>query len=161
MPGRCLLGFSLNLGMQPEDGTPIGKFAYPVQFEKSVICEAYRGTSLSLEKQNVHFAKNKTIIERGGVADYILITDAIYSAQELINAIQPISDFVQQSLDDDMPFYAILRPQIWSKETADSLANCHCFCFVDYANSPVSIDWAHPLAYRTEDLLQKYSKYIC
>lgn len=72
---------------------PSGDLSGQIKLNISQVYDVYSGRNLPDEKRNAYV--NGRIIPESGVAEYILITDSVNSAQEIIDNMIPISDYVQ------------------------------------------------------------------
>ena len=57
------------------------------------VYDVYAGTNLSYDKRNA--IVNGRVVSDSGVADYILMTDMVGSAQEIIERMIPIEEYIQ------------------------------------------------------------------
>lgn len=71
---------------------PGGLLSGKLQLSNKQLADIYSGTKLPLEKKNS--CVNNEIVKNSGVANYILISDDLSSAQEIINSIITIDKYV-------------------------------------------------------------------
>lgn len=90
--GAITLGWKFEL-MNKLSGNLSGRMK--LNFEQ--VCDVYAGTNLSDEKRNAYV--NGRIISESGVANYILITDNVNSAQEVIDKMISIKEYVEMNPD--------------------------------------------------------------
>lgn len=86
--GAITLGWKFELMNKPS-----GDLSGQIKLNISQVYDVYSGRNLPDEKRNAYV--NGRIIPESGVAEYILITDSVNSAQEIIDNMIPISDYVQ------------------------------------------------------------------
>jgi len=66
-----------------------------MKLDVSQVYDVYAGTNLPDRKRNAYV--NGKIVPESGIAEYILITDSVNSAQEIIDKMIPISEYVQMN----------------------------------------------------------------
>lgn len=89
--GSITLGWRLDL-VRNDDGDLSGEIQVNKKQLSRLIRDAYAGEHLSKQKKNA--TVNGKIIKNSGVADYLLIDDTIKSAQEVIDRMIPIDQYV-------------------------------------------------------------------
>ena len=72
-----------------------GDLSGQIKLNISQVYDVYAGRNLPDEKRNAYV--NGRIVQDSGVAEYILITDRVNSAQEIIDKMIPISEYVQMN----------------------------------------------------------------
>lgn len=90
--GAITLGWKFEL-LNKNNGDLSGKMLLT---EEQVI-DVYAGSNLSDDKKNAMVAGQ--VIENSGVANYILMDEEIYSAQDVIDKMIPITDYVKRHPD--------------------------------------------------------------
>ena len=90
--GAITLGWKFEL-LNKESGDLSGKMDLTYQ----QIYDVYAGTNLSDDKKNA--SVNGRIILNSGVADYILMTDNVSSAQEIIDKMYTIDEYIKMHPD--------------------------------------------------------------
>lgn len=85
--GSITLGWKFELLNKP-GGILSGK----MKLSRQQVYDVYAGTNLSDDKKNA--VVNGNVIYNSGIADYILMVDDISSAQEVINKMIPIDDYI-------------------------------------------------------------------
>lgn len=71
-----------------------GELSGKMQLTRQQVYDVYSGINLSEDKKNS--SVNGVIIENSGVADYFLMTDKVSSAQEIIEKIVPIDEYINE-----------------------------------------------------------------
>jgi hypothetical protein len=87
--GAITLGWKFELMNKPGGDLSGNMILTPEQ-----VYDVYAGTHLSDDKRNAFV--NGRIIPESGVADYILITDRVKSAQDIIDRMIPIEEYVRK-----------------------------------------------------------------
>ena len=90
--GAITLGWKFEL-LNKAGGDLSGKMDLTYQ----QIYDVYAGTNLSEDKRNANV--NGRIIENSGIADYILVTDDVSSAQDIIDQMYTIDEYIQNHPD--------------------------------------------------------------
>lgn len=90
--GSITLGWKFELLNKPG-----GDLSGRINLSPKQVYDVYAGTNLSSDKKNSFV--NGRIIPNSGVADYILITDNVSSAQEIIDKMIPIEEYVKMHPD--------------------------------------------------------------
>ena len=90
--GAITLGWKFEL-LNKAGGDLSGKMDLTYQ----QIYDVYAGTNLSEDKRNA--TVNGRIIENSGIADYILVTDDVSSAQDIIDQMYTIDEYIQNHPD--------------------------------------------------------------
>ena len=72
-----------------------GELSGQMKLDVSQVYDVYAGTNLPDRKRNAYV--NGKIVPESGIAEYILITDSVNSAQEIIDKMIPISEYVQMN----------------------------------------------------------------
>lgn len=85
--GAITLGWKFELLNKPG-----GDLSGRMDLSPQQVYDVYAGTNLSLDKRNA--IVNGRIIPDSGVADYILMTDRVSSAQEIIEKMVPINEYI-------------------------------------------------------------------
>ena len=85
--GAITLGWKFELLNKPG-----GDLSGKIELDAQQIYDVYAGTNLSDDKKNAEV--NGKIIRNSGVADYILISDSVYSAQDVIDQMESIWDYI-------------------------------------------------------------------
>lgn len=85
--GAITLGWKFEL-LNKSSGELSGKMQLTIE----QVIDVYAGNNLSEDKRNAKV--NGQVIENSGVANYILMDENIYSAQEVIDKMVPIEDYV-------------------------------------------------------------------
>lgn len=86
--GAITLGWKFELMNKPSGDLSGNMILTPEQ-----VYDVYAGTNLSADKRNA--TVNGRIILESGVADYILVTDCVNSAQDIIDRMISIKDYVR------------------------------------------------------------------
>ncbi|MBR3118570.1 MAG: DNA (cytosine-5-)-methyltransferase [Oceanobacillus sp.] len=89
--GAITLGWRLDL-VRNDDGDLSGEIQVDKEQLSRLMLDAYAGVNLSKQKKDAT-VNDKTIID-SGVADYILVDDTIKSAQDVIDKMIPIKQYV-------------------------------------------------------------------
>lgn len=71
-----------------------GDLSGMIDLDKQQVYDVYAGTNLSDDKKDAMI--NGRIIKNSGVADYILISDSVNSAQDVINQMESIWDYIEE-----------------------------------------------------------------
>ena len=71
-----------------------GDLSGMIDLDKQQVYDVYAGTNLSDDKKDAMI--NGRIIKNSGVADYILISDSVNSAQDVINQMESIWDYIEK-----------------------------------------------------------------
>lgn len=87
--GAITLGWKFELLNKPG-----GDLSGKMDLNKKQVYDVYAGTNLSVEKKDA--LVNGRVIKNSGVADYILISDNISSAQDVINQMESIWDNIEK-----------------------------------------------------------------
>lgn len=90
--GAITLGWKFELLNKPG-----GDLSGRMNLSSQQVYDVYAGTNLSYDKKNA--TVNGRIISDSGVADYILMTDRVGSAQEIIERMIPIEAYIQYHPD--------------------------------------------------------------
>lgn len=91
--GSMTLGWRLELFNKPQ-----GKLSGKIEDMKTdQVYEVYAGEKLEDRKRNAKV--NGKVIPNSGVAEYILVTDEVKSAQDIINRMQPIKEYIERNPD--------------------------------------------------------------
>lgn len=90
--GAITLGWKFEL-LNKAGGDLSGKMDLTYQ----QVYDVYAGTNLSDDKRNANV--NGRIIENSGIADYILVTDDVSSAQDIIDQMYTIDEYIQNHPD--------------------------------------------------------------
>ncbi|WP_294642359.1 hypothetical protein [uncultured Rothia sp.] len=92
---------SITLGWKFEIvNKPSGHLTGPLNLSPDQIYNVYSGANLSDDKRNAYLDHpSNPIIPNSGVANYILIADKVNSAQEIIDSLIPIREYVNQNPD--------------------------------------------------------------
>ncbi|MBO6108841.1 MAG: hypothetical protein J6P16_05495 [Eubacterium sp.] len=90
--GAITLGWKFEL-LNKAGGDLSGKMDLTYQ----QVYDVYAGTNLSDDKRNA--SVNGRIIENSGVADYILVTDDVSSAQDIIDQMYTIDEYIRKHPD--------------------------------------------------------------
>lgn len=72
---------------------PAGDLSGRMNLTRQQIYDVYAGTNLSEDKKDAFV--NGRMVENSGVADYILVTDYVNSAQDIIDQMIPISEYIE------------------------------------------------------------------
>ena len=90
---------SITLGWKFEIvNKPSGHLTGPLNLSSDQIYNVYSGANLSDDKKNAYLGHSSNpIIPNSGVANYILIADKVNSAQEVIDSLIPIREYVDQN----------------------------------------------------------------
>jgi hypothetical protein len=72
---------------------PAGDLSARMNLTRRQIYDVYAGTNLSKDKKDAFV--NGRIVCNSGVADYILVTDYVDSAQDIIDQMIPISEYIE------------------------------------------------------------------
>lgn len=90
---------SITLGWKFEIvNKPSGHLTGPLNLSPDQIYNVYSGANLSDDKRNAYLDDpSNPIIPNSGVANYILIADKVNSAQEIIDSLIPIREYVNQN----------------------------------------------------------------
>lgn len=91
--GSMTLGWRFELFNKPQ-GKLSGKMK---NMTPDQVYEVYAGEKLEDRKRNANV--NGKVIPNSGVAEYILVTDEVESAQDIINRMQPISEYIEENPD--------------------------------------------------------------
>lgn len=86
--GAITLGWKFELLNKPG-----GELSGKMNLTEKQVYDVYAGTNLSPEKKDA--SVNGHIIENSGVADYILMVDNVNSAQDIINRMVPIYEYIK------------------------------------------------------------------
>lgn len=86
--GAITLGWKFEL-LNKQGGDLSGRMALSSQ----QVYDVYAGSNLSSDKRNAMV--NGRVVRDSGVADYILMTDRVGSAQEIIERMVPIKEYIQ------------------------------------------------------------------
>lgn len=92
-PGSMTLGWRFELFNKLQGGLS-GKME---NLTRDQVYEVYAGKKLEERKRNAKV--NGKVIPNSGTADYILVTDEVESAQDIINRIQPIGEYIDENPD--------------------------------------------------------------
>lgn len=92
-PGAMTLGWRFELFNKLQGGLS-GKME---NMTRDQVYEVYAGKKLEERKRNAKV--NGKVIPNSGTADYILITDKVKSAQDIINRMQPIGEYIDENPD--------------------------------------------------------------
>lgn len=92
-PGSMTLGWRFELFNKLQGGLS-GKME---NLTRDQVYEVYAGKKLEERKRNAKV--NGKVIPNSGTADYILITDEVESAQDIINRMQPIGEYIDENPD--------------------------------------------------------------
>lgn len=92
-PGSMTLGWRFELFNKPQ-GELSGKME---DMTTQQVYEVYAGEKLEERKRDAKV--NGRVIPNSGVADYILVTDEVESAQDIIDRMQPIGEYVEENPD--------------------------------------------------------------
>lgn len=87
--GAITLGWKFELLNKPS-----GDLSGKMDLSAEQVYDVYAGSNLSDDKKNA--VVNGRPIKNSGVADYILISDRVQSAQDVINQMQSISDYINE-----------------------------------------------------------------
>ena len=90
--GAITLGWKFEL-LNKQGGDLSGKMA----LSRQQVYDVYAGTNISDDKKNA--SVNGRVIENSGVADYILVTDSVKSAQEIIDQMMTIDEYISKHPD--------------------------------------------------------------
>lgn len=74
---------------------PAGDLSGRMNLTRQQIYDVYAGTNLSDDKKDAFVNGRK--VHNSGVADYILVTDCVNSAQDIINQMIPISEYIEMN----------------------------------------------------------------
>lgn len=85
--GAITLGWKFELLNKPS-----GELSGKMDLTRQQVYDVYAGMNLSSGKRNAMV--NGIVIENSGVADYILMTDRVSSAQEIIDQMMPIDKYI-------------------------------------------------------------------
>ena len=86
--GAITLGWKFELLNKPG-----GDLSGRMNLSPQQVYDVYAGTNLSYDKRNA--IVNGRVVSDSGVADYILMTDMVGSAQEIIERMIPIEEYIQ------------------------------------------------------------------
>ena len=92
-PGSMTLGWRFELFNKLQGGLS-GKME---NLTRDQVYEVYAGKKLEERKRNAKV--NGKVIPNSGTADYILVTDEVESAQDIINRMQPIGEYIDENPD--------------------------------------------------------------
>ena len=92
-PGSMTLGWRFELFNKLQGGLS-GKME---NLTRDQVYEVYSGKKLEERKRNAKV--NGKVIPNSGTADYILVTDEVESAQDIINRMQPIGEYIDENPD--------------------------------------------------------------
>lgn len=92
-PGSMTLGWRFELFNKLQGGLS-GKME---NMTRDQVYEVYAGKKLEERKRNAKV--NGKVIPNSGTADYILVTDEVESAQDIINRMQPIGEYIDENPD--------------------------------------------------------------
>ena len=92
-PGSMTLGWRFELFNKLQGGLS-GKME---NLTRDQVYEVYAGKKLEERKRNAKV--NGKVIPNSGSADYILVTDDVDSAQDIINRLQPIGEYIDENPD--------------------------------------------------------------
>lgn len=92
-PGSMTLGWRFELFNKLQGGLS-GKME---NMTRDQVYEVYAGKKLEERKRNAKV--NGKVISNSGTADYILVTDEVESAQDIINRMQPIGEYIDENPD--------------------------------------------------------------
>ena len=98
--GSITLGYKLELTNKSN-----GELSALLHLTEEQLCNIYAGTNLSEDKR--HAMVNGKITQDSGVANFILISDTMNSAQEVINEIIPIETYVKTNPNIYIAFKAL------------------------------------------------------
>ncbi|MGN0417415.1 hypothetical protein [Anaerostipes faecalis] len=87
--GAITLGWKFELLNKPG-----GDLSGMIDLDKQQVYDVYAGTNLSNDKKDAMV--NGRIIRNSGVADYILISDSVNSAQDVINQMESIWEYIEK-----------------------------------------------------------------
>lgn len=120
--GAITLGWKFELLNKPG-----GDLSGQMNLTPQQVYDVYAGTNLSADKKNAYV--NGRIIPNSGVADFILMTDGVSSAQDVINKLKSIKNYIR------------LHPNIYF---ACKALNYRTFARKYDGNRPlaVQVDWA-------------------
>lgn len=90
--GSITLGWKFELLNKPG-----GDLSGKMNLTKQQVYDVYAGSNLSEDKKDA--LVNGKIIHNSGVADYILVTDSVNSAQDIIEQMIPISEYIEMHPD--------------------------------------------------------------
>ena len=93
--GAITLGWKFELVNKPS-----GELSGKLHLTKEQLFDVYAGSNLSADKRDA--TVNGTVVENSGVANYILVTDDVESAQDVIGKMISIEDYI--SLHPDIYF---------------------------------------------------------
>lgn len=92
-PGSMTLGWRFELFNKLQGGLS-GKME---NMTRDQVYEVYAGKKLEERKRNAKV--NGKVIPNSGTADYILVADEVESAQDIINRMQPIGEYIDENPD--------------------------------------------------------------
>lgn len=87
--GAITLGWKFELLNKPG-----GELSGMMNLTEQQVYDVYAGTNLSADKKNA--SVNGHIVNNSGVADYILMVDDVSSAQDIINRMVSITEYIKQ-----------------------------------------------------------------
>lgn len=87
--GAITLGWKFELLNKPG-----GDLSGEMKLNDQQVYDVYAGTNLSEDKKNA--VVNGKVIQNSGVADYILMDDNVNSAQDVVDRMTAISDYIKQ-----------------------------------------------------------------
>lgn len=90
LPGSITLGWKFEL-LNKMSGDLSGLM--PLNHKQ--VLDVYSGTNLSIDKKNSYV--NGEVVINSGIANYILMNDSVQSAQEVINNLIPIEEYVHHN----------------------------------------------------------------
>lgn len=92
-PGSMTLGWRFELFNKLQGGLS----EKMENMTRDQVYEVYAGKKLEERKRNAKV--NGKVIPNSGTADYILVTDEVESAQDIINRMQPIGEYIDENPD--------------------------------------------------------------
>lgn len=87
--GAITLGWKFELLNKPG-----GDLSGKMDLDKQQVYDVYAGANLSRDKKDAMV--NGRVIRNSGVANYILVSDRVNSAQEVIDQMEPIEDYIKK-----------------------------------------------------------------
>ncbi len=90
--GAITLGWKFELLNKPG-----GELSGRMNLTRQQVYDVYAGTNLSRDKRDAMV--NGVVVRNSGVADYILMTDNVSSAQDIIDRMIPIDDYIDDHPD--------------------------------------------------------------
>lgn len=90
--GTITLGWKFELLNKPG-----GNLSGRMNLTRQQVFDVYAGTNLSRDKRNAKV--NSVVVENSGIADYILMTDNVTSAQDIIDQMIPIDEYIDMHPD--------------------------------------------------------------